>query len=112
METAAIRIQKERRQHHRLPVSIPVFIRGTDGDGKEFLEFATALNISASGVLLATRRNLRSVAIISLEIPVAPLPAGAEVPFSIRCLKARLVRVTHAESVHLVGLKFRRTMKT
>lgn len=96
----------ERRKHQRLPLSIPVFVRGTDQEGKEFLEFATALNISAGGILLATRRNLPKSSNISLEIPVAPLPPTTASSQSVRNLKARLVRVTHGDRCHLVGLRF------
>ncbi len=96
----------ERRKHQRLPLSIPVFVRGIDQDGKEFLEFATALNISAGGILLATRRSLPKSANLSLEIPVAPLPPNTVSPQSVRSLKAKLVRVTHGERCHLLGLRF------
>src|SRR5512140_3099620 len=96
----------ERRKHQRLPLSIPVFVRGTDNEGKEFLEFATALNISAGGILLATRRSLPKSSNISLEIPVAPLPPTTASSQSVRNLKARLVRVTHGDRCHLVGLRF------
>ena len=37
----------ERRGWDRLPISIPFFVRGTNAAGEEFLEFATALNLSA-----------------------------------------------------------------
>jgi PilZ domain len=96
----------DRRKHQRLPLSIPVFVRGVDQDGKEFLEFATALNISAGGILLATRRNLPKSSTLSLEIPVAPMPTTTASPPSVRSLKARLVRVTHGDRCHLVGLRF------
>lgn len=96
----------ERRKFQRLPLSIPVFVRGIDQDGKEFLEFATALNISAGGILLATRRSLPKAANLALEIPVAPVPDPSTQPQSIRSLKARLVRITHGERCHLLGLRF------
>lgn len=96
----------ERRKHQRLPLSIPVFVRGIDQDGKEFLEFATALNISAGGILLATRRNLPRSAALSLEIPIAPIPEPTAQSQSNRALKARLVRISHGERCHLLGLKF------
>ena len=100
----------ERRKFQRLPLSIPVFVRGMDDAGKEFLEFATALNISAGGVLLATRRSIPKSASLALEIPVAPLPADSLSAQSIRSLKARLVRVTHGEKYHLLGLRFTRAI--
>jgi len=101
----------ERRKFQRLPLSIPVFVRGIDDSGKEFLEFATALNISAGGVLLATRRSLPKSASVALEIPVAPLPADSLSSQSVRSLKAKLVRVTHSEKYHLLGLRFTRAIQ-
>ena len=100
----------ERRQWPRLPLAIPVFVRSRGEKGKEFLEFATALNISASGALLAVRRPLATSARILLEIPSAPLAATAKLPKAARSLRARCVRVTHAEGYHLVGLKFSRPL--
>ena len=104
------RLEKERRRWPRLPLAIPVFVRSQDDKGKEFLEFATALNISACGVLVAVRRSLPLSARLSLEIPSAPLAATAKLPKAWRTLSARCVRVTHAEGYHLVGLKFARPL--
>jgi hypothetical protein len=100
----------EKRRWDRLPVAIPVFVRGVDNQGKQFLEFATALNISAGGALLATRRSLPPSAIVSLEIPCAPMPPASVLPQCARELRAKLVRVTHASQCHLVGLKFSRPL--
>ena len=70
----------ERRKWARLPLAIPVFVRSRDGKGKEFLEFATALNVSAGGMLVAIRRVLPAIAQIQLEIPSAPVAALALLP--------------------------------
>jgi hypothetical protein len=102
--------KRERRKWPRLPLAIPVFVRSRDDKGKDFLEFATALNISACGVLVAVRRSLPPSARILLEIPSAPLAATAKLPKASRTLRARAVRVTHAEGYHLVGLKFSRPL--
>ncbi len=56
----------ERRAWVRLPLAIPVFVRSHDENGKDFLEFATALNISAGGALVAVHRPLRPPAQVSL----------------------------------------------
>ena len=72
----------ERREWDRLPISIPFFVRGRKLTGEEFLEFATALNLSAGGVLLATRRYLDPGTQISLEVPVA-LVNKAQLPQSV-----------------------------
>lgn len=98
--------RSDQRKWQRIPLAIPVFIRGTDEEGKEFLEFATALNISAGGALVATRRQLPRCARLSLEIPVAPVPRAISLPKSIRRLRAKLVRVTSGDSYQLWGIKF------
>jgi hypothetical protein len=104
------RPEKERRKWTRLPLAIPVFVRSRDEKGKEFLEFATALNISAGGALVAVRRSLPKTAQVLLEIPSAPLAATATLPRAARTLRARATRITHAEGYHLLGLKFSRPL--
>ncbi len=96
----------DQRKWQRIPLAIPVFIRGVDEQGRDFLEFATALNISAGGALIATRRQLPRCARLSLEIPVAPMPRAVTLPKSTRRMRAKLVRVTLGENYQLWGLKF------
>jgi hypothetical protein len=81
-------------------------VRSRDHAGKDFLEFATALNISAGGALVAVHRSVRPAAQVSLEIPSAPLAASASVRKNSRNLRGKIVRVTHAEGYHLLALKF------
>jgi hypothetical protein len=102
----------ERRRWPRLALAIPVFVRCRLEPEKEFLEFATALNVSAGGMLVAVRRTLPSSAEISLEIPSAPLAALASLPRAARTLRARVVRTEHAEAYNLIGLKFSRPLAT
>jgi hypothetical protein len=101
---------KDRRLWPRLPLAIPVFVRSRDERGKEFLEFATALNVSAGGTLVAVRRSLPLASQVLLEIPSAPLSATTALPRAARTLRARTLRVTHAEGYHLIGLKFSRPL--
>ncbi len=102
--------ETERRKWPRLPIAIPVFVRSRDEKGKEILEFATALNISAGGALVAVRRSLPLSAQVLLEIPSAPLAVANSLPKAARNLRARTLRVTHADGYHLVGLKFSRPL--
>ena len=83
-----------------------MLLRGRDSEGKEFLEFATALNVSAGGALLATRRFLPPFSAIGLEVPSAPLPRTRALPRAVRRLRARLLRVTVVDGYQLWGLKF------
>ena len=95
----------ERRGWERLPISIPFFVRGTKPGGEEFLEFASALNLSAGGLLLATRRYLDPGTQISLEIPVA-LVNKAQLPRSVSFLHATVLRCTPDRQYFLLGLQF------
>jgi hypothetical protein len=96
----------ERRAWARLPLAIPIFVRSRDQGGKDFLEFATALNVSAGGALVAVHRALRPAAQVLLEIPSAPLAASAPISKSARNIRAKIVRVVHADGYHMIGLKF------
>ena len=95
----------ERRDWDRLPISIPFFVRGRKGSGEEFLEFATALNLSAGGVLLAARRYLEPGSQISLEVPVA-LVNKAQLPRSVSLLHATVLRCVPDRQYFLLGLQF------
>ncbi|HEV2402530.1 MAG TPA: PilZ domain-containing protein [Candidatus Sulfotelmatobacter sp.] len=100
----------ERRQWSRLPLAIPVFVRSRDRKGKEFLEFATSLNVSAGGMLVAIRRILPAVANLRLEIPSAPVASMTSLPHSARTLRAKTLRTTPADGYYLIGLKFDRPL--
>lgn len=95
----------ERRGWERLPISIPFFVRGSTAAGEEFLEFATALNLSAGGVLLASRRFLDPGTKISLEVPVA-LVNKAQLPRSVSRLQATVLRCTADRQYFLLGVQF------
>jgi hypothetical protein len=95
----------ERRDWDRLPISIPFFVRGSNADGEEFLEFATALNLSAGGLLLAARRYLEPGTHITLEIPVTLLNK-ANLPRSVSLLHATVLRCTPDRQYFLLGLQF------
>src|ERR1700686_3365288 len=106
----AAKRESGRRKWARLPLAIPVFVRSRDEKGREFLEFATALNVSAGGMLVAVRRILSPVAQIQLEIPSAPVAALALLPGVARSLRAKAMRTTPAEGYYLLGLKFSRPL--
>src|SRR5712675_1164535 len=99
----------ERRRWERLPLAIPVFVRGLDSNGKQFIEFATALDISVGGALLAIQRHLPTGSRIMLEIPCTPVPLSKDASQK-QNFRAKLVRVTKGDDCHLLGLKFHRPM--
>ena len=99
-----------RRRWARLPVAIPVFIRGKDSRGRPFEEFTTAFEISPGGMLLATRQYVVPSSKLTLEIPSAPGPRHQMVNPFVRDIAVRAVTVTHAEEYYLCGVKFERPL--
>ena len=104
--------KKEERKWARLQLAIPVFVRVIDGIGKDSLEFATAINISPGGALVVVRRSLPKSALVSLEIPSAPIGPANGLKTSSRVMQAKAVWVTHLDDYHLLGLKFARPLNT
>jgi len=102
--------ETECRKWPRLPLAIPVFVRSRDEEGRELLEFATALNISAGGALVVVRRSIPLSSPLLLQIPSAPLVSGNSFPSASRILHARAVRIIHVDGYHLLGLKFSRPL--
>ena len=104
--------KKEERKWARLQLAIPIFIRTRDRNGKDSLEFATAINVSAGGALVVVRRSLPKSALISLEIPSAPIGPDNGLKASPRIMQAKRVWIAHLDDYHLLGLKFARPLST
>lgn len=100
----------ERRKWQRLPIAVPVFVRGVDAQGKPFIEFASALNIGAGGMLVAARRFLPSLTGLLLEIPSAPVPASQLMAGATRVFKVKALRDMVANQCHYVAFKFTRPL--
>jgi hypothetical protein len=106
------RIKKNVRKWTRLHLAIPVFVRTRDEKNEAMLEFATAINISAGGALVATRHSFPKSTAISLEIPSAPIGPLNGLPSLSRTIQAKAVWVSHLDDYHLMGLKFARPLST
>jgi len=98
--------ERLRRKWDRLPISIPMFVRADKESGEELVEFATALNVSAGGALLASRKYLDPGTNVRLEIPVA-LANKAQLPRSISLLHAEVLRCMPERRYFLVALQFK-----
>ena len=99
--------EEDRRDWNRLPLSVPIFVRGTDGGGNKFLEFANTLNISRGGALLRIRKFLPLNTTVSIEIPSFPDSPSVTSPSGIRDLKAEVIHLELSEQCYLTGLQFR-----
>ncbi len=90
-------------------MAIPLFLRGVDKGGKEFLDFTAALNVSAGGALVISRHPLSRSSKLTIEIPKAPVPMSP-LPASVRFLKARVVREATKVPFNVYALRFNRPL--
>ena len=104
--------RKDQRKWVRLKLAIPVFVRTRGENGRDSLEFATAINVSPGGALVVARRSLSKSAWVSLEIPSAPIAPVTGLPGSSRAMRAKTIWVKHLDDYHLLGLKFARPLST
>jgi hypothetical protein len=94
------------RRSPRIRLQIPVFVRGTDASGSEFIELTKTLNISAFGACIACQHVLRTKQVVHLTIP-APSPAAPSlVPSETPPIMARVLRQTMMGDTRLFGLEF------
>jgi hypothetical protein len=100
----------ERRRFQRLPLEIPLFLRGVDKEGKKFFDFTLALDISAGGALVATRRTLARASWLYLEMPSAPVPTFYLPVQPKRPLSGRVVRTLDKETYYLCAVRFVRPL--
>ena len=109
-ETKGVQTSSTRRSP-RIRLQVPVFVRGTDAMGSEFIELTKTLNISAFGACIASQHILRHNEVVHLTIP-APLPASASlVPSETPPIAARVLRQDQVGETRLFGLEFLRSLE-
>jgi hypothetical protein len=105
--------QVERRRSARLRLQIPLFIRSTDLNGTIFLDLAKTLDISSTGALIASSRQLITDAPVQLTIP-APSPSSfsySNLPPETPPIQGRVRRQESSGDVFLVGVEFSRPLE-
>jgi hypothetical protein len=95
----------ERRHSPRIHVQIPIFIRGVDAAGAEFLDLTKTLDISALGAFLASPRLLPADQLLNLTIPAPPSPSSM-LPGETPPIQARVRRHRMAGDIYLLGVEF------
>ncbi len=100
----------ERRRFPRIRLQIPLFIRGTDAQGNEFLELAKTLDISSIGARLISPKPIQVQELISLTVP-APLPRSPEFG---ECgtppISARVLRTESSAEMEVAAVEFLRPL--
>ena len=101
----------QRRGFPRIRLQVPVFLRGTEVSGAEFVELTKTLNISANGACITSAHFLRPDQIVYLTVP-APSPASSSfVPNETPPIAAKVLRQEVAGDIRLFGLEFLRPLE-
>lgn len=87
-------------------LQIPLFLRGTDAAGSEFLDLTKTLDISATGALILSRRLLRADQLLRITIPVSSDHVSGLVPAETAPIQARVRRSVRAGDSNLIGFEF------
>jgi hypothetical protein len=103
---AMSQLTDERRRFPRMHLQIPLFIRGKDAHGEQFLELAKTLDISGLGSFMTCPRALAINEVVTLTIPAPSITSSALVPAGMPPIQARVKRQQVAGDVHLVGVEF------
>ncbi len=99
------------RRSPRIRLQVPVFLRGTDVSGAEFIELTKTLNISSTGACITSTHILRPDQTVHLTIP-APAPASSSlVPSETPPIIAKVLRQESAGQMRLFGLEFLRPLE-
>ncbi len=99
------------RRSPRIRLQVPVFLRGTDVSGAEFIELTKTLNISSTGACITSSYILRPDQTVHLTIP-APAPASSSlVPSETPPIVAKVLRQESAGEMRLFGLEFLRPLE-
>jgi hypothetical protein len=100
----------ERRRSPRIRLQVPVFLRGIDTAGGDFLELTKTINISSTGACIACSHAVRVEQAVQLTIPAPSPSASGLVPPETPPLSARVRRVQPVGDLHLVGVEFLRPL--
>jgi hypothetical protein len=87
----------DRRRDRRLPVQMPVVLKGTDAAGREFFDRAEIVSIDARGARAHSRFQLQVGSEVTVELPGDDRPR-----------RMRIVWSGEAESFYdgMIGLEF------
>ncbi len=101
----------QRRGSARIRLQVPVFVRGMDTSGAEFIELTKTVNISSTGACIALMHILRPEQVVHLTIPAPSAASSSVVPSETPPIAARVLRQDNAGEMRLFGLEFLRALE-
>ena len=94
------------RRSPRIRLQVPVFVRGIDASGAEFVELTKTFNISATGACITSAHIIRPNQVVHLTFP-APSPASSSlIPIETPPIVAKVLRQDTVGETRLFGLEF------
>jgi len=99
------------RRSPRIRLQIPLFLRGVDAQGVEFIELTKTLNISATGACITSSHLLRIEQTVQITIPAPSPPSSGLVPAETPPILAKVLRQDTLGEVHVFGLMFLRPLE-
>jgi hypothetical protein len=99
------------RATSRIRLQVPVFLRGSDAAGVDFIELTRTLNISSRGACITCSHHLRVDQVVHLTIP-APAPfSSSMVPSETPPITAKVRRQQDFGDLRVFGLEFLRPLE-
>ncbi|MBS1864962.1 MAG: PilZ domain-containing protein [Acidobacteria bacterium] len=99
------------RRFPRIRLQVPIFLRGLDASGVEFVELTKTLNISASGACIASNHLLHLDQVVHLTIPTPAASSSGLVPNETPPITAKVLRQQAAGELRLFGVEFLKTLE-
>ena len=85
---------------------MPLFVRGKDPQGEQFIELGKTLDISGLGAFIASPRALELNGFVTLTIPAPSITSSGLVPAGMAPIQAKVMRQREAGDVYLAGVEF------
>lgn len=98
--------RSERRKWDRIPLAVPLFVRGKDSSGEKFSDLTVARDVGGGGLLLASHRSLSIHTKLTLQVPSTPWLARVRSARDAQTLRGQILRVVPTETVNFYGVKF------
>jgi hypothetical protein len=98
--------EEERRRFQRIRLQIPLFIRGTDAHGEQFMELVKTLDVSAMGAFITCSHPICVGETIVLTIPAPSITSTALIPAGMAPIQAKVRRQQEAGDLRLMGVEF------
>jgi len=101
----------KQRRFPRIRLQVPIFLRGQDASGVDFVELTKTLNISASGACIASTHLLRPDQLVHITIPTPSPASSGLVPIETPPITARVLRQQAAGELRLFGIEFSKPLE-